>query len=84
MISMFFHYTLKSWFVEQKFHLGWGRFIEQKLMLSSNFSCYQIHTCHRYDFGHTLLLYLIQTLMFNKPASGALDVAKFIAMVVKI
>ncbi len=32
-----------------------GRFVEQKLMLSSNFRCDQIHNCHCYDFGHTLV-----------------------------
>ncbi len=36
----------------------WGRFIEQKLMFSSSFRCYQIHNCHKNDFGHTLLFYL--------------------------
>jgi len=44
-----------------------GRFVEQKLMLSSNFRCDQIHNCHWYDLGHTLLWYLSQTQMFNKP-----------------
>ncbi len=29
-------------------------FIEQKLMLSSNFRCDQIHNCHWNDLGHTL------------------------------
>ncbi len=38
-----------------------GQFVEQKLMLSSNFGCYQIHNCQRYDFGHTLLCYLSRT-----------------------
>jgi hypothetical protein len=37
------------------------RFVEQKLLLSSSLSCYQIHNCHRYDFGHTLLSYLSLT-----------------------
>jgi hypothetical protein len=41
--------------------LGLGRFVEQKLALSSNFNCDQIHNCHGYDFGHTLLCYLSQT-----------------------
>jgi hypothetical protein len=27
-------------------------------MLSSSFRCDQIHKCHRYDNGHTLLCYL--------------------------
>jgi len=34
---------------------SWGRFVEQKLMLSSNFRCDQIYKNERYDFGHTLL-----------------------------
>ncbi len=51
--------------------LNWGRFVEQKLILSSNFRCYQIHSCQRYDFGHTLLCYLSLTWLFNKPTSGA-------------
>jgi len=38
-----------------------GRFVEQKLMLSSSFRCYQIHNCHRSDIGHTLLCYLSRT-----------------------
>jgi hypothetical protein len=38
-----------------------GRFVEQKLMLSSNFRCYQIHNCQRCEFGHTLLCYLSHT-----------------------
>jgi len=46
-----------------------GRFVEQKLMPSSSFRCYQIHNCHRYDFGHTLLCHLSRTWMFNKPTS---------------
>ncbi len=33
-----------------------GRYVEQKLMLSSNFRCDQIHNCHWYDFGHTVVL----------------------------
>ncbi len=37
------------------------RFVEQKLMLSSNFRCYQNHHCQEYDFGHTLLCNLDQT-----------------------
>ncbi len=48
-----------------------GQFVEQKLMPSSSFRCYQMHICHRYDFGHTLLCYLSWTWMFNKPTSGA-------------
>jgi hypothetical protein len=48
----------------------WGQFVEQKFMLlNSNFRCYQIHNCQRYDFGNTLLRYLSPTLMFNKPNS---------------
>jgi hypothetical protein len=38
---------------------GW--LIEQKLMLRSTFSCYQIHNCQRYDFGLTLLCHLSRT-----------------------
>jgi hypothetical protein len=38
-----------------------GRFVERKLMLSSNFKCYQLHDCKRYDFGHTLLCYISPT-----------------------
>jgi hypothetical protein len=38
-----------------------GLFIEQKPMLSSNFRGDQIHNCHRYDLGYTLLRYLSQT-----------------------
>jgi hypothetical protein len=47
-----------------------GRFVEQNLMLSSSFKCYQIHNHHRYYFGHTLLCYLSHTL-FNEPTSEA-------------
>jgi hypothetical protein len=39
-----------------------GRFVEQKLMLSSNFRCDQIYKNERYDFGHTLLCYLSPTI----------------------
>jgi hypothetical protein len=38
-----------------------GRFVEQKLMLSSNFRCDQIYRNERCDFGHTLLCYLSLT-----------------------
>ena len=38
-----------------------GQFVEQKFMLSSNFSCDQIYKIERYDFGHTLLRYLSLT-----------------------
>jgi hypothetical protein len=38
-----------------------GRFVEQMLMLSSSFRCDQIHNCHWYDLGHTLLCYLSRT-----------------------
>jgi len=38
-----------------------GQFVEQKLMLSSNFRCYQIHDCNKNDFGHTLFGYLSPT-----------------------
>jgi hypothetical protein len=51
------------------------RFVEQKLMLSSSFRCYQIHNCHRYDFGHTFFVKLksdldIQQTRLVKPLSG--------------
>jgi hypothetical protein len=48
-----------------------GRFVEQKLVLSSSFRCDKIHNCLRYDFSHTLLWYSSQTWMFNKPTSEA-------------
>ncbi len=38
-----------------------GRFVEQKLMLSSSFWCDQIFEHERYDFGHILLCYLSLT-----------------------
>ncbi len=41
--------------------LTWGRFVEQKLMLSSSFRCDPIYKYERYDFGHTLLCYLSPT-----------------------
>ncbi len=50
-------------------NIAWGRFVEQKLMLSSNFRCDQIFNNHCYVFGHTLLCYLSPTWMFNKPTS---------------
>ncbi len=46
---------------------------KQKLMLSSSFRCYQIHNCHRNDFGHTLLCYLSWTDVFNKSTSCLLN-----------
>ncbi len=49
--------------------LSWGWFIDQKFMLGSNLRCDQIHNRHWYDSGHTLLCYLSQTWMFNKPNS---------------
>ncbi len=36
------------------FQLSSGQLVEQKLSLSSSFKCYQIHSGHRYDFGHIL------------------------------
>ena len=57
---------LKSDLDVQRIHLR-GRFVEQKLMVSSSFRCYQIHNCHRLDFGHTLLCYLSRTQMFKNP-----------------
>ncbi len=44
----------------------YGRFVDQKLMLSTSFSHDQIHNCRKYDFGHTLLSYLSPTWTFNK------------------
>jgi hypothetical protein len=38
-----------------------GRFIGQRLMLSSSFRCDQIYKYELYDFGHTLLCYLSRT-----------------------
>ncbi len=38
------------------------RFVEQKLMLSSSFGHCKIHNCQRYNFDHTLLCCLSQTL----------------------
>ncbi len=53
-----------NWYLDvQQTHL---RFVEQKLMLISNFLCDKIHKIHCYKFGHTLLCYLSQTWMFNK------------------
>jgi len=43
--------------------------VEQNLMLSSNFRCYQYHNW-QICFGHTLLCYLSQTWIFNKATSG--------------
>jgi hypothetical protein len=54
-----------------------GRLVEQKLILSSSFRCCQIHNCHRYDFGHTLLRFLSRTKMFNKLTSGKNTLAYF-------
>ncbi len=51
---------LKSDLDAKQTHL-WGRFVEQKLALSSSFRCDQIYKIRRYDFGHTLLCYLSQT-----------------------
>ncbi len=58
-------------------HGGWlecmkgtrGGFVEKKLVLNCSFRCGQIHNCHRYDLGHTLLCYLSRTGMFNKTVS---------------
>jgi hypothetical protein len=38
-------------------------------MLSLSFRCDQIYKNEIYNFGHTLLCYLSQTLMFNEPDS---------------
>ncbi len=67
---------LKSDLDVQQTHLShWGQFVEQTLMLSSNFRCDQIFKYKMHDFGHTLLCYLSQTYMyiymFNKPTSAA-------------
>jgi len=51
----------------QKDRRSCGRFVEQKFVLSYRFRFDLIHFCHRYHFGHTLLCYLSQTYMFNKP-----------------
>ncbi len=40
-------------------------------MLSSSFRCDQIYKYKIYNFGHTLLCYLSQSQMFNKPTSGS-------------
>jgi len=34
----------------------------------------KIITCQRYYLGHTLLCYLSQTYMFNKPTTGLLNI----------
>ncbi len=39
----------------------WGRFVEQRLMLSSNFRCDQIYKYKIHDFGQILLCYLSRT-----------------------
>ncbi len=41
-----------SW-SQSHFYTISGRFVEQKLMLSSSFMCNQIFKCQRYNFGHT-------------------------------
>ncbi len=54
----------------------WGRFVEQMLMLSSCFRCYQIHNYQRYDFGHTLLCHISRTWYSTNPP---LKLDKFLA-----
>ncbi len=44
--------------------------LNTRLMLSSSFRCDQIHNCHIYEFGHSLLCQLIRTQLFNKPTPG--------------
>ena len=44
-----------------------GQSVEQMLMLNSNFRCDQIYKSERCDFSQTLLCYLSQTLLVNKP-----------------
>ena len=51
-----------------------GRFVEQKLVLSSSFRCDQSHICHCYDLGHTLLCYFSQTWMFNISALAMVEI----------
>jgi hypothetical protein len=38
-----------------------GQFVEKKLVQSFNFRHGQIHNCHWYELGNTLLYYLSQT-----------------------
>jgi hypothetical protein len=58
------------WLILHKKRITYGQFVEQKLMLSSSFMCDQNDNFERHYFGHTLLFYLSQTRMFNKPTSG--------------
>jgi hypothetical protein len=39
--------------------------LNERLMLSSSFRCDQVNKYELYHFGHTLLCYLSQNLMFN-------------------
>ncbi len=71
-----FAVLLKSDLDVQQTH---NRFVEQKVMLSSNFRCYQIHNCQRYHFGHTLLCYLSPTWMFNRTTTGLLNIRSCLA-----
>jgi hypothetical protein len=48
---------LKSNLDVQQTHL-WGRFVEQKLILSSNFRCGKIDKINCYEFGHTFIVLL--------------------------
>ncbi len=38
--------------------------------------CDQIYNCQRYDFGNTLVCYLSQTWLFNKPTSETMWISK--------
>ncbi len=42
--------------LSQMFNKARGWFVEQKLLLSPCFRCFQIRNCKRHDFGHTVLL----------------------------
>ncbi len=64
-----------------------GHFVEQKLSLSCSFRCDQIYNNCYNVFGHTLLRYLSQTLMFNKPTSasevGLLNIKSYLSSTTK-
>ncbi len=48
-----------------------GKFVVQKLVLSSSFKCDRIHNSYCYHSGHTLLCCLSETYKFNKQSSEA-------------
>jgi len=50
---------------------GRGRFVKQKLLLSSSFGRDLFYMFLRYDFGHTRLCSLSRPWMFNKPTLGS-------------